>query len=125
MFKECSPPTNCNMSCHVSCVMCHASGDTFKKKLDKVVELVNGRFVINRAYPDIFLFFFFFFNISITKEKLYFLSNDNKTYNDKKHCTPLTSLQRMLLFTSLLPPDPLIPSFSSLSTGNKLSHIPP
>ena len=31
----------------------------------------------------------------------------------------------MLLFASLLPPDPLIPSFSSLFTGNKLSSLPP
>ena len=60
MFRECSPPTTCHMSgvrCHVSCVMCHVSRvmcnlflSFFLSFLDKVVGLVGGWFVINRAY---------------------------------------------------------------------------
>ena len=48
-----------NVMCHMSCVTCHVSGLTCHlikkyKKVDKVVELVGGGSVINRAYPVYF-----------------------------------------------------------------------
>ena len=48
IFKEYLPPSMCHMThftCHMSIFMCNMS------YMDKVVNLVNGGSVINRAYP--------------------------------------------------------------------------
>ena len=61
----------CHVSCvmcHVSCVMCHVSRVTShtkkkKKKKDKVVKLVGGGSVINRAIPSSLLCLFHAFKL--------------------------------------------------------------
>ena len=54
LLKECSPPTMCHMSCvtcEVSGVRCRVSPFFWGGEGEEVVELVDGGFVINGAWP--------------------------------------------------------------------------
>ena len=55
MFTKCSP----HPMCHWSSVTCHLPPVTFQIQFNKVMELVCGGSVINRAYPSTFFFLLF------------------------------------------------------------------